>query len=47
MKTTTQSSKLIYTYKLAKGVSTIHGGIRVLMDMGYPSDIIQNAKLCG
>ena len=47
MKTTTHSTKLIYTYKLAKGVSTIHGGIHVLMDMGYPIDIIQNAKLCG
>ena len=47
MKTTTQKNKLIYTYKLSNGLSTIHGGIHVLIDMDYPTDIIQNAKLCG
>ena len=47
MKTITQKNKLIYTYKLTNGLSTIHGGIHVLMDMGYPTDIIQNARLCG
>jgi energy-coupling factor transporter ATP-binding protein EcfA2 len=47
MKTITQKNKLIYTYKLSKGLSTVHGGIHVLIDMGYPSDIINNAKLCG
>jgi DNA mismatch repair ATPase MutS len=47
MKTTTQKNKLIYTYKLSNGLSTIHGGIHVLMEMDYPIDIIKNAKLCG
>ena len=47
MKTINQKNKLIYTYKLSKGLSTVHGGIHVLIDMGYPSDIINNAKLCG
>jgi hypothetical protein len=47
MKTTTHQNKLIYTYKLSNGLSTIHGGIHVLMEMNYPMDIIQNAKLCG
>ena len=47
MKTTQYHNKLMYTYKLTKGVSTVHGGISILVDMDYPSDIIQNAKLCG
>lgn len=47
MKTIKQKNKLNYTYKLANGLSTIHGGIHVLIDMDYPSDIIKNAKLCG
>jgi hypothetical protein len=40
-------SKLLYTYKLTTGISDIYGGINVLIDMDYPSDIIKNAKLCG
>ena len=40
-------NKLIYTYKLTNGISDIYGGINVLIDMDYPSDIIKNAKLCG
>jgi energy-coupling factor transporter ATP-binding protein EcfA2 len=47
MKTIQQKNKLIYTYQLSNGLSTIHGGIHVLMEMDYPMDIIQNAKLCG
>jgi energy-coupling factor transporter ATP-binding protein EcfA2 len=47
MKTTKHQNKLNYTYKLANGLSTIHGGIHVLMEMDYPMDIIKNAKLCG
>ena len=47
MKTTLNNDKLIYTYQLAKGLSTVHGGISILVDMNYPIDIINNAKLCG
>ena len=47
MKTTTKNDKLIYTYELSKGLSTVHGGISILVDMDYPIDIIRNAKLCG
>jgi len=47
MKTTLKNDKLIYTYQLSKGLSTVHGGISILVDMNYPIDIINNAKLCG
>jgi energy-coupling factor transporter ATP-binding protein EcfA2 len=47
MKTIQQKNKLIYTYQLSNGLSTVHGGIHVLMEMDYPMDIIHNAKLCG
>ena len=47
MKTILKNDKLIYTYQLEKGLSTVHGGISILVDMDYPIDIINNAKLCG
>ena len=47
MKTIQNHNKITYTYKLDKGLSTIHGGIQILIDMDYPIAIIQNAKLCG
>ncbi len=31
-----------YTYKLQKGISEIKGGIKVLHDMKYPVDILDN-----
>ena len=31
-----------YTYKIVKGVSKIQGAIRVLKDMDYPTEIIEN-----
>jgi hypothetical protein len=33
-----------YTYKMKEGISEIHGGIKVLNDMNYPSEIINNTK---
>ena len=30
-----------YTYKLVKGISTIKGGIKVLRDLDYPTEIIE------
>jgi hypothetical protein len=47
MKTLNEQNKLTYTYKLAEGISDVRGGISVLIDMNYPNDIINNAKLCG
>ena len=34
-----------YTYKLEKGISEVKGGIKVLIDMDYPQEIIDKAKL--
>lgn len=34
----------IYTYKLQNGISDIKGGIKVLKDLAYPSEIIENTK---
>jgi DNA mismatch repair ATPase MutS len=31
-----------YTYFLEKGISTVRGGIKVLTDMNYPIEIIEN-----
>jgi DNA mismatch repair ATPase MutS len=33
-----------YTYKLLKGISRIKGGIKVLNDLKYPDEIINNTK---
>ena len=33
-----------YTYKLIKGISNIKGGIKVLKDMNYPREIIDNCN---
>jgi len=32
------------TYKLEKGISKIRGGIKILVDLDYPTEIIKNAK---
>ena len=34
----------IYTYKLKNDISTIKGGIKVLQDLKYPTEIIDNTK---
>ena len=33
-----------YSYKMKEGISEVHGGIKVLNDMNYPSEIINNTK---
>ena len=33
-----------YTYKMKEGISEVHGGIKVLNDMNYPREIIDNTK---
>ena len=34
------SKQFQYTYKLAKGISTVKGGFKVLQDMNYPSEML-------
>jgi len=34
----------VYLYKIADGISTIKGGLKVLRDLEYPSEIVDNAK---
>jgi hypothetical protein len=33
-----------YTYELVRGISNIKGGLKVLKDMNYPSEIIENTS---
>ena len=35
-----ENKKLIYTYKMEKGISEVKGGINVLTDLNYPKEII-------
>lgn len=39
-----ENDNLIYTYKLKKGVSKIQGAIKILEQMKYPEEIIQDVK---
>ena len=39
-----ENENLIYTYKLKKGVSKIQGAIKILEQMEYPDEIIQDVK---
>ena len=39
-----ENDKLIYTYKLKKGISKIQGAIKILEQMKYPEEIIQDVK---
>ena len=42
METNKHNNKLEYLYTLKNGISTVKGGINVLYDMDYPSEIIEN-----
>jgi len=42
MKTEKNGKDFKYTYLLKKGISTVRGGIKVLNDMNYPKEIIEN-----
>jgi hypothetical protein len=42
MKIETTNADFKYTYKLEKGISDIKGGIKVLRDLDYPLEIINN-----
>jgi putative IMPACT (imprinted ancient) family translation regulator len=43
MKTVKMGEDFNYTYLLDKGISTVRGGIKVLHDMNYPKEIIDNS----
>jgi putative IMPACT (imprinted ancient) family translation regulator len=43
MKTVKFGEDFKYTYLLDKGISTVRGGIKVLHDMNYPKEIIDNS----
>jgi len=42
METIKKENKLEYLYELKKGISKVKGGINVLYEMNYPSEIIEN-----
>ena len=44
MKIETSNNDFKYTYKLEKGISYIKGGIKVLRDLEYPLEIINNTN---
>ena len=44
MKTDKIDNKLTYKYLLTKGISNIKGGIKVLTDLEYPSEIIEDTQ---
>jgi hypothetical protein len=39
------SCEFKYTYKLKQGISSIKGGVKVLVDLDYPAEIIKETKL--
>lgn len=44
MKVKQIENDLIYTYKLDKGISKVKGAVKVLVDLNYPSEIIENTR---
>jgi hypothetical protein len=44
MKTLKKNDNFEYTYVLQEGISKIKGGLKVLHDMRYPQEILDNAK---
>jgi len=45
METVKTNNKINYSYLLKEGISEIKGGIYVLRDMGYPTEITENTKI--
>jgi hypothetical protein len=38
------NGKLVYTYKMKRGISKVQGAIKILEDMEYPEEIIEDVK---
>ena len=45
MQVKNKNNNFIYTYKISHGISNIKGGIKVLYDLDYPQNIIDDAKI--
>ena len=45
MKTIKKNDNFEYTYLIEKGISKIKGGLKVLKDMNYPKEILDNTKM--
>ena len=45
MKTIKINNMLHYTYQIKKGISKIKGGLKILSDMNYPKEILDNTKM--
>jgi DNA mismatch repair ATPase MutS len=43
MVTEKKNHKIIFMYKLERGISEVKGGINVLTEMNYPKEIIENS----
>jgi DNA mismatch repair ATPase MutS len=43
----TESSGYKYTYKLEPGISKIQGAMKILKDMNYPQEMLDNIRACG
>ncbi len=41
---TKKEDDFIYSYKMKPGISIVKGGVKVLIDLNYPKDIIENTK---
>jgi DNA mismatch repair ATPase MutS len=39
-----ETDDFVYKYALKKGISRVRGGVKVLYDMEYPEEIIENTK---
>ena len=44
MKTIKQKDNFKYTYKLESSISNIRGGVKVLQDLGYPREIVDDTR---
>jgi hypothetical protein len=36
-----------FTYKLEPGISKIQGAMKILKDMDYPQEMLDNIRACG
>lgn len=39
-----KDDSFVFTYKMKKGISKIHGALKILEDMEYPDEIVQDVK---
>lgn len=41
---TKKGDDFVYSYKMKPGISIVKGGVKVLIDLNYPQDIVKNTK---